>query len=78
MTQTGSSVGEDLSHRRLLDLTPGLRPLPDPLLFDRIGGQPTVDRLVDSLYDRFEADRMLRPFFGNNLAAGPAMGEVGR
>jgi len=70
VTQTGSSVGEDLSHRRLLDLTPGLRPLPDPLLFDRIGGQPTVDRLVDSLYDRFEADRMLRPFFGNNLAAG--------
>ena len=70
MTPSGSSVDAQVSHRRFLDLTPGLRPLPDGLVFARIGGQPTVDRLVDSLYDRFEADRVLRPFFGNNLADG--------
>ena len=57
-------------HRRLLDLAPGLRPLQDGTLFDRIGGQATVDRLVDSLYDRFAADAVIRPFFGRDLANG--------
>jgi truncated hemoglobin YjbI/ankyrin repeat protein len=51
----------------LLDLAPDLRPLQDRTLFDRIGGQATVDRLVDSLYDRFAADKVIRGFFGNNL-----------
>jgi truncated hemoglobin YjbI/ankyrin repeat protein len=59
-----------MSHRRFLDLAPGLRPLQDGILFDRIGGQATVDRLVDSLYDRFAADAVIRPFFGGDLANG--------
>jgi truncated hemoglobin YjbI/ankyrin repeat protein len=53
-----------------LDLAPGLRPLQHGALFDRIGGQATVDRLVDSLYDRFEADAVIRPFFGRDVANG--------
>jgi hemoglobin len=58
----------DLSHRRFMASSPQLRPLPDPTLFDRIGGQATVNRLVDSLYDRFEADALIRPFFGGDLS----------
>src|SRR5438874_5301234 len=65
-----SSAGPDLSHRCFLDLAPGLRPLQDGTVFDRIGGQATIDRLVDSLYDRFEADAVIRPFFGRSLAGG--------
>jgi truncated hemoglobin YjbI/ankyrin repeat protein len=61
-------VDAEVSHRRFLDLAPGLRPLPDDTLLDRIGGRATVDRLVDSLYDRFERDAVLRPFFGGDLA----------
>jgi truncated hemoglobin YjbI len=60
----------DLSHRRVLDSTPALRPLDDRLLFERIGGQATVDRLVDSLYDRFEADKAIRGLFGAALGSG--------
>jgi hemoglobin len=52
----------------LLALAPGLRPLQDRTLFDRIGGQATVDRLVDSLYDRFETDALIRAFFGRDLS----------
>jgi truncated hemoglobin YjbI len=70
VTRQGSSVDGDLSHRRFLVVAPGLRPLPDGALFDRIGGQATVDRLVDSLYDRFEADAVIRPMFGGDLANG--------
>ncbi|HEX4540727.1 MAG TPA: hypothetical protein VH112_10820, partial [Acidimicrobiales bacterium] len=66
----GLSVDPEVGHRRFLDLEPGLRPLEDRALFDRIGGQGTVDRLVDSLYDRFEADAVIRPFFGRDLANG--------
>ena len=70
MTRRGSSVDPDVSHRRFLDLAPGLRPLQHGTLFDRIGGQATVDRLVDSLYDRFEADAVIRPFVGRDVANG--------
>jgi truncated hemoglobin YjbI/ankyrin repeat protein len=66
-----SNVDPDVSHRSLSDLAPGLRPLHDGgALFDRFGGQAAVDRLVDSLYDRFEADPVIRPFFGRDLANG--------
>ncbi len=68
MTPQGHDVDPDVGHRRLLELDPGLRPLPDGALFEQIGGQSTVDRLVDFLYDRFEHDRVLRPFFGRELA----------
>jgi truncated hemoglobin YjbI len=46
-----------------LQHAPGFHPF-DAALFARIGGQPTVDRFVDTLYDRFEADDLLRPLFG--------------
>jgi truncated hemoglobin YjbI/ankyrin repeat protein len=72
VTLQGSSVDSDVSHRRLLASAPALRPLEDGVLFDRIGGQAAVDRLVDSLYDRFEADAVLRAFFGRDLAGGRA------
>jgi truncated hemoglobin YjbI/ankyrin repeat protein len=61
------SIDPAIGHRRLLDLDPRLRPLQDGFLFDRIGGQATVDRLVDSLYDRFEADAVIRAFFGRDI-----------
>ena len=61
-----------MTHRRLLGPAPGLRPCDDPVVFDRIGGQPTVDQLVDSLYDRFEADGVIRPMFGRDLTKGRA------
>lgn len=67
MTRQGSIDDPDVGHRRLLDLAPGLRPLGDRALFDRIGGEATVHRLVDALYDRFAADAVLRPLFGGNL-----------
>ncbi len=70
MTGRGSSGDPDVSHRRFLDVAPGLRPLQDSTLFVRVGGQATVDRLVDSLYDRFEADAAIRPLFGRDLASG--------
>ena len=66
MPTNGSNVA-DVSHRRFLDMGPGIRPLPDNTLFNRIGGQPTVDRIVDSLYDRFGTDASLRPLFGRDL-----------
>lgn len=68
MTRTDA----DVSHRSLLALAPVVPPqLSDRIgLFDRIGGQATVDRLVDSLYDRFAADAVIRPFFGRNLTSG--------
>ena len=70
MTRRGLSIDPDVSHRRFLDLAPGLRPPRDGTPFGCIGGQATVDRLVDSLYDRFEADAVIRPFFGRDLANG--------
>jgi truncated hemoglobin YjbI/ankyrin repeat protein len=68
VTRRGSNVEADLSHRRLLAAAPELRPLEDGTLFDRIGGQATVDRLVDSLYDRFQADALVGSFFGRDLS----------
>jgi len=64
------SLDPDLRHRRFLDVGAEVRPLGEGGLFDRIGGQPTVDRLVDALYDRFAQDKVLRPFFGRELVDG--------
>ena len=36
-----------LEHRRLLDYPPGFLPFRGTDLFERIGGQPTIDRLVN-------------------------------
>jgi len=62
-----------LAHRRLLDHAPGFRPFRGADLFDRIGGQPTIDRLVDLLYDGIEDDDQLRPLFPRDLADGRRM-----
>jgi len=62
-----TSIG--LEHRGFLDYAPGFRPFRDTDLFDRIGGQPTVDRLVDLLYDGIESDDQLRPLFGRDVTA---------
>ena len=64
-----SSLDAGLTHRQMLGPAPGLRPLPNSAVFDRIGGQASVDRLVDSLYDRFQADRVLRSLFGKDLSS---------
>ena len=63
----------DLSHRALLDHAPSFRPFRDAGLFERIGGQPTVDSLVDRRYDGFEEDHVLRPMFPKDLFEGRAM-----
>jgi hypothetical protein len=52
-----------LEHRSLLGQAPGWRPFGGTGLFERIGGQPTVDRLVDLLYEGIEGDGQLRPLF---------------
>jgi hemoglobin len=59
---------DGIEHRRFLDAKAPLR-LADAGVFARIGGQPTIDRLVDTLYDRFEQDPVLRPLFGLDLRA---------
>jgi len=63
----GTSTG--LEHRGLLDHAPGFRPFRDTNLFERIGGQPTVDKLVDLLYAGIEDDDQLRPLFGRDVHA---------
>jgi truncated hemoglobin YjbI len=62
-----------LEHRSLLDHPPGFRPFRGTDLFERIGGQPTIDRLVDLLYEGFEDDEQLRPLFPRDLADGRSM-----
>jgi hemoglobin len=61
--------GTGLEHRGFLDHAPGFRPFRDTDLFERIGGQPTVDRLVDLLYEGINDDGQLRPLFGRDVTA---------
>ncbi len=62
-----------LAHRSLLHHPPGFRPFRGTDLFDRIGGQPTIDALVDHLYDDLADDKELRPLFPRDLAGTRAM-----
>jgi truncated hemoglobin YjbI/ankyrin repeat protein len=62
-----------LGHRSLLDYPPGFRPFRGTGLFERIGGQPAIDRLVDLLYEGIEDDEQLRPLFPRGLAGGRSM-----
>jgi len=62
-----------LDHRSLLDHAAGFRPFRGTGLFERIGGQPTVDRLVDLLYEGIANDEQLRPLFPPDLADGRSM-----
>jgi hemoglobin len=62
-----------LEHRSLLDHPPGYRPFRGTGLFERIGGQPVIGRLVDLLYEGLEDDQQLRPLFPRDLALGRSM-----
>jgi truncated hemoglobin YjbI/ankyrin repeat protein len=63
---------DPLVHRYLLGQLLDYRPFAGSDLFARVGGQATVDRLVDLLYDGFEADPALRPLFPRDLTSGRA------
>lgn len=63
---------DPLAHRYLLGQPLDYRPFAENDLFGRVGGQATVDRLVDLLYDGFEADPVLRPLFPRDLTGGRA------
>jgi hemoglobin len=41
-----------------------------PSLFERIGGRPAVERIVQEFYDRVEADAELRRVFPDDLTEG--------
>jgi len=65
-----------LEHRSLRGQAPGLRPFGDNDLFERIGGQPTIDRLVDLLYEGIEGDGQLRPLFPRDLSGSRSMSKL--
>ena len=62
-----------LEHRSLLDHPPGFRIFRGTDLFERIGGQPTIDRLVDLLYEGIGDDDQLRPLFPRDIAHSRSM-----
>jgi hemoglobin len=62
-----------LEHRCLLDHPPGFRTFRGTGLFERAGGQPTIDRLVDLLYEGIGDDDQLRPLFPRDLAPSRSM-----
>jgi hemoglobin len=65
--QSTPPAGPGLEHRGFIDYGPALRPFRGTNLFQRIGGQPSVDRLVDLLYEGIDGDDQLRPLFGRDL-----------
>lgn len=40
-----------------------------PTLYEWAGGQATIERLIDSFYDRVEEDELLSPFFPGGVTA---------
>jgi truncated hemoglobin YjbI/ankyrin repeat protein len=62
-----------LEHRSLLDHPPGFRPFRGTDLFERIGGQPAIDTLVDLLYEGIGDDDQLRPLFPRDLGPSRSM-----
>jgi truncated hemoglobin YjbI/ankyrin repeat protein len=62
-----------LEHRSLLDYPPGFQTFRGTDLFERIGGQPAIDRLVDLLYEGIGDDDQLRPLFRRDLAGARSM-----
>jgi truncated hemoglobin YjbI/ankyrin repeat protein len=65
-----------LEHRRLLGYPPGIGPFRGAEIFERIGGQLSVDRLVDLLYDGIAGDGELRPLFPRDLAHSRSMSKL--
>jgi truncated hemoglobin YjbI/ankyrin repeat protein len=72
-TETIAAHRVGLEHRSLLDHPPGFRPFCGTDLFERIGGQPAVDRLVDQLYEGIGDDEQLRRLFPRDLSGGRSM-----
>jgi len=70
---TDSAHPARLEHRSLLDHPPGFRPFRGTDLFERIGGQPAIDRLVDLLYEGIEDDDQLRPLFPRDIGRSRSM-----
>jgi len=66
--QPDSAYPMCLEHRGLLDHPLGFRPFRGTDLFERIGGQPAIDRLVDLLYEGIGDDDQLRLLFPRDLA----------
>jgi hemoglobin len=66
----------NLEHRGLLGYAPDVRPFRGPDLFERIGGQPTIDRLVNLLYEGIGDDDQLRPLFPRDLAHSRSMSKL--
>jgi len=62
-----------LEHRSLFNHALGSRPFRDTGLFERIGGQPAIGRLVDLLYEGIAGDDQLRPLFPRDLAGSRSM-----
>ena len=73
VSEPDSAHSMRLEHRGLLDQPPDFRTFRDTDLFERLGGQPTIDRLVDLLYDGIGDNDQLRPLFGRSLAGGRSM-----
>jgi truncated hemoglobin YjbI/ankyrin repeat protein len=65
-----------LQHRSLLDHPPGFRTFRGTDLFERIGGQPAIDRLVDLLYEGIADDDQLRPLFPRDIAHSRSMSKL--
>jgi len=59
----------DIEHRRFLAHPEVHRPFAGTDLLARIGGHAAVETLIDGLYDRVEADAMLRPLFNRDLTS---------
>ncbi len=72
-SETGAADQVCLEHRSLWNQTLGFRPFRGTDLFQRIGGQPTIDRLVDLLYEGIGDDDQLRPLFPRDLADSRSM-----
>jgi truncated hemoglobin YjbI/ankyrin repeat protein len=56
-----------MEHRRFLTHAEAHRPFVGSDFFTRIGGRPTIEALIDGLYDGIEVDTALRPLFGRDL-----------
>jgi hemoglobin len=76
VSETDIAQPVSLEHRRLLGYAPGVRPFRGTDLFERIGGQPTIDRLVDLLYEGIGDDDRLRPLFPRELAHSRSMSKL--
>ena len=70
------SPATSLEHRRFLPVATRFRPFRDGDLYQRLGGQATVDRLVDALYERIVGDPQLKPLFNRDLTVERARQKV--